>query len=73
MLAKRLTDKDICPSCKRGWLQWERDPHWARRPMRYLRCQSCGDSAGSKLQAWGWVICATALGIFLLVMMWAII
>ena len=61
MRGKPANDNDVCPTCRRGWLQWEPDNGWITRPIRYLRCQSCGDCVRSELPAWGWAMYAIAL------------
>lgn len=58
---KSDNDNDACPSCGSAALQWERDNGWITRPVRYLRCKSCGDCVRTEVPGWVWIMYAIAL------------
>jgi hypothetical protein len=52
---------ESCRSCGSRQLEWQPDNGWITRPIRYLRCASCGDCIRTQLPAWGWILYAIAL------------
>lgn len=62
-------DNDVCRSCMSGRLKWEPDNGWITRPVRYLRCQQCGDCVRTKVPRWVWVM----YGIALVAVGWALV
>lgn len=58
---KPANDNEACPSCGSGRLLWEQDNGWITRPIRYLRCQSCGECARTQVPGWVWLMYGIAL------------
>jgi len=44
-------------------MHWEQDNGWLTRPLRYLRCQSCGECVRLALPFWGVVLYVIMLAI----------
>lgn len=53
---KPANDNKRCPSCGSRNLRWEADRGWFTHGTRYLRCQSCGDCADTRVPVWTWAM-----------------
>ena len=60
---KPANDNQSCPKCGGHLMHWEQDNGWLTRPLRYLRCQSCGECVRLALPFWGVVLYVIMLAI----------